>query len=433
MNKLITKFYSKELYKVFSVSGFRIFIQLLVGFLTSKALAIFVGISGMGIIGLVRNVISFMGEFLLFGTQNGIVKNLASQKNIKDEEKFLVTLFWFYFSISLIISILFVSFFKTINHIFFIDKITNFWIVFLFAICIPFQAISLFFNSVLNGKSKYKSVATIGMYSSIASLLISVLLMRFYRLEGALIGLIFTSIITFIISSFFFSKLYPLAIFIKHFKFNSKVIYPLLNYSLMSLVSIVISFSFSYYIRIEIIKKFTLEYAGYYEAIQRISGFYMLFINTFITFYYLPELAKCSSNKEIKKLTKEYYKNIIPIFSIGLLILLIGVDYIIPFFYNQKFLVISPYVKYQVLLDFIKALYLIIGVRFYAFGKTKGFLMTEIFSFAINFLFFTIAIYLFDFKGVWYGQILSSLIYFLLLIIVFNRYFNKNYLFHYEG
>lgn len=431
MNKLISKFYSKELYKVFSVSGFRTLVQLLVGFLSTKALAFFVGITGMGVVGLVRNFISFLNDFLLLGTQNGIVSNVASQKKIKNEETFIVSLFWLFLIFSIIISILFSIFFDFINEFIFINHIKSKWIVFLFAISIPLQAISLFFNSVLNGKSQYKKVASIGMITNFLALIFSVFLMSKYQLQGAIVGLIITSIIMLAVSSYYFYEIYSFKIFFKPFSFLNHEIFPLLNYSLMSLVSIIMSFAFSYYMRITIINEFSLEYAGYYEAVLRISGFYMIFINTFISFYYLPELAKCNSKEEVVLLTKEYYKKIIPLFCVGMIILLLGIDFIIPFFFNKTFLVISPFVKYQVILDLIKSIYLILGVRFFAFGKTKGFLISEIISFVVNFILFIIAIHFYHFKGVWYGQITSSVIYFIILIGIFNFYFKKNNLFNY--
>jgi PST family polysaccharide transporter len=253
--------------------------------------------------------------------------------------------------------------------------------------------------------------------------------MLIYNLQGAIIGLLFTSIIMFVISSYFFLKIYSVTIFFQPFQFVKQEIQPLLNYSLMSLVSIIMSFAFSYYMRITIIDKFSLEYAGYYEAVLRISGFYMIFINTFVSFYYLPELAKCSSKVEVMLLTKEYYKKIFPLFVIGLVILLLGVDFFVPFFFNKSFLVITPFVKYQVVLDIIKSICLILGIRFFAFGKTKGFLLTEIFSFTINFILFVIAMHFFDFRGVWYSQIASSFLYFIILVVFFKMYFKKNKLF----
>ncbi|WP_396163170.1 oligosaccharide flippase family protein [Flavobacterium sp.] len=429
MNKLIDKLYSKELYKIFSVSGVRILIQLIVGFLSTKAIAFFVGIAGMGVIGLVKTFTSFFNNFLLLGTQNGIVTSLASKRKIKNEEIFIVCLFWLFLFLSTFISIIFFIFFEEINKYFFVNQIQSDWILFLFVISIPFQAISLLFNAVLNGKSEYKNVASIGMITNVLTLIISVFLMRTYNLQGAIIGLLFTSIIMFVISSYFFLKIYSVIIFFQPFQFVKQEIQPLLNYSLMSLVSIIMSFAFSYYMRITIIDKFSLEYAGYYEAVLRISGFYMIFINTFVSFYYLPELAKCSSKVEVMLLTNEYYKKIFPLFVIGLVILLLGVDFFVPFFFNKSFLVITPFVKYQVVLDIIKSTCLILGIRFFAFGKTKGFLLTEIFSFTINFILFVIAMHFFDFRGVWYSQIASSFLYFIILVVFFKMYFKKNKLF----
>uniref|UniRef100_UPI00404949E4 oligosaccharide flippase family protein n=1 Tax=Flavobacterium sp. TaxID=239 RepID=UPI00404949E4 len=429
MNKLTNKFYSKELYKVFSVSGARILIQLIVGFLSSKAIAFFVGIAGMGVIGLVKSFTSFFNNFLLLGMQNGIVSGLASKKKIRNEEIFIASLFWLFLLLSTFISITFFIFFDKINQYFFVNQITNNWVVFLFIVSIPFQAISLLFNAVLNGKSQYKKVASIGMITNVITLIVSIFLMSKYNLQGAIIGLLITSVIMFVISSYYFREIYSFKIFFKPFQFVKQEILPLLNYSLMSLVSIIMSFAFSYYMRIKIIDKFSLEYAGYYEAVLRISGFYMIFINTFVSFYYLPELAKCNSKEEVFSLTKEYYKKILPLFCIGLVILLLGIDFFVPFFFNKSFLVITPFVKYQVILDLIKSICLILGIRFFAFGKTKGFLLTEIFSFGVNFILFVIAMHYFDFQGVWYSQIASSVLYLIALIIFFKVYFKKNKLF----
>jgi PST family polysaccharide transporter len=280
MNKIIDKFYPKELFKIFSVSGVRILIQLIVGFLSSKAIAFFVGISGMGVIGLVKSFTSFLNNFLLLGTQNGIVTSVASKRKVKNEEVFIVSLFWLFLFLSAFISIISIIFFDEINKYFFVNQIQSNWILFLFVISIPFQAISLLFNAILNGKSEYKNVASIGMITNVLTLIVSVFLMVKFSLQGAIIGLLLTSIIMFVISCYYFFKIYAVTIFFQPFQFAKQEISPLLSYSLMSLVSIVMSFALSYYMRITIINKFSLEYAGYYEAVVRISGFYMIFINT---------------------------------------------------------------------------------------------------------------------------------------------------------
>lgn len=411
---------SKEIYKIFSINGLRVFIQLLIGFVSSKAIAVFVGIAGMGVVGLVKNFISFLSILLLLGTQNGIVSTLASQHKIKNREGFIVSIFWFFLFFSILVSFVFLFFFDTINQYFFANQINSEWVSVFFAISIPFQSLSIFFSSVLNGYHEYKKVAFIGILTNILTLCISVFLMSKLNFIGAIIGMLSSYIIMFIISSYYFFKIFKVKSLFKPFKFAKKDVSPLKNYSIMSLVSIIMSVAFSYFLRIRIIDEFSLEYAGYYEAVLRISGFYMIFINTFVTFYFLPQLAKCESKEEIIKITKEYYKYIIPVFVIGVILLLLLLDFIILLFFNKDFLVIAPFIKYQVLLDLIKSICLILGIRFFAFGHSKGFLLTEVASFSINFILFIIAMEYFEFEGVWYSQILSSVLYFFILWFYFK-------------
>lgn len=421
MFKLIKNIKSKEIYKIFSINGLRVFIQLMIGFISSKAIAVFVGIAGMGVVGLVKNFISFLNILLLLGTQNGIVSTLASQDKIKNREGFIVSLFWFFLLFSILVSFIFLFFFDYINQYFFVNQINSKWVLVFFAISIPFQSISLFFSSVLNGYLEYRKVALIGVLTNILTLCISVFFMSKFNIIGAIIGMLSSSIIMFMISAYYFFKIFKLKSFFKPFKFAKKDVSPLMNYSVMSLVSIIMSIAFSYFLRIKIIDKFSLEYAGYYEAVLRISGFYMIFINTFVTFYFLPELAKCKSKEEVITITKEYYKYIIPIFGIGIVFLLLLIDFLVPLFFNKDFLVITPFIKYQVILDLIKSICLILGIRFFAFGNSKGFLLTEVASFSINFILFIIAMKYFDFEGVWYSQILSSFLYFFILLVYFKN------------
>lgn len=421
MNNFIKKFYSQDLYKILSINGLNIFVRFLVGFISNKATAYFIGVSGMGIVGLVKNFIAFLDSVLLLGTKNGIVSNLASNNKIDNKQRFVVSLFWFFTAFSILFSILFSIFSKSINEYFFANQITDNFVFILFSICIPFQALSLFFIAILNGESSYKQVTLVGIISSIVTLAITVLLMYKFSVTGAIFAMLISFVIAFFISGFYFVKKYPISIFFKPFQFAVKQSKFLFNYSLMSLVSAVLSVMLSYYIRITIIEKFSLNHAGYYESILRLSSFYMIFISTFITFYFLPELAKCTSKIEINKLTNQYYKSIIPLFFIGLLIILIGMKFIVPFFFNNDFLPIIPYLKYQLLLDFIKGIYMILGIRFFAFGNSRGFLITEIFSFVMQFLLFVLALKFFDFEGVWLSQIASSIMYFVFLIIYFKN------------
>lgn len=421
MDGLIKRFYKEDLYKILSLNGLNIFVRLLIGFLSNKALAFFIGVSGIGIIGLVKNFISFLETILLLGTRNGIVKNLASAKDKNTNTLFIVSLFWLFVSLSIGIALGIYVFSDFVNQYFFANQLKNRSHFLICSLSIPFFSLSLFFNAVLNGNFQYKKVAFIAIISNVATLLISVLLMWKWSVFGAIAAVFITSGITFFISGLFFFKIYPLQLFLSPFQFAKREVLSLVNYSAMSLISAIMSVAFGYYLRITIINQYSLEHSGYYESIVTISSFYMIFINTFMTFYYLPELSKCTEQSEITAITKSYYKNIIPLFIFGLLIILFGGQYLIPFFFNDSFKPIVPFLKYQLLLDLIKAFYLILGIRFFAFGDTKGFLIAEIFSFSIHFLFLILGLHYLGFNAVWYSQIVSACIYFIFLILYFKK------------
>ena len=94
MSNFFKQFFSKELFKILSINGANISVRLLAGFLTNKAMAIFVGIAGMGVLGLVKNFITLLDTFLLLGTKNGIISKLATSKNDEDNKNYVLSLFW---------------------------------------------------------------------------------------------------------------------------------------------------------------------------------------------------------------------------------------------------------------------------------------------------------------------------------------------------
>lgn len=412
----IKTFFTKEIFKILSINGANISVRLIVGFLTSKAMAVFVGIAGMGILGLVKNFVSLLDAILLLGTKNGIISKLATTKDNEDYKNYIISLFWLFFVFSILIAIVVLIFHQTINRYFFANQISSFYIFILLFLSIPFQAISLFFNSVLNGIRAYKLVSLIGIFTNILNLFFSIFFMWKFKIEGAIISLFITSFLFFIVSYYFFSKSFPIKLLFKPFNFILEEVKPLLNHSIMTLISSLISIALLYYIRIQIINRFSIEFAGYYEAILRISSVYMIFIGTFITFYFLPEIAKCEFNEQINKIIKLYLTNVFPLFCLGMLLLFLTADYIIPLFYTESFLIIKPYIKYQIILDIIKAIYVIFGIQFFAFGNIKGFLITEMVSFSVQFMLLFYTLPVFGFEAVWYSQILSSAIYLIVLI-----------------
>ena len=69
------------LFKVTSLNSISVMLKIGIGLITSKVLAIFVGPSGMALIGNLRNFLTSLENITTLGFQNGIVKYIVDHKD----------------------------------------------------------------------------------------------------------------------------------------------------------------------------------------------------------------------------------------------------------------------------------------------------------------------------------------------------------------
>ena len=69
------------LFKVAHLNSATIATKIIAGILTSKAIAIFIGVEGMALIGNLRNFLSAIQSFAILGFYNGFVKTVAKCKD----------------------------------------------------------------------------------------------------------------------------------------------------------------------------------------------------------------------------------------------------------------------------------------------------------------------------------------------------------------
>ena len=74
------KILTSELFKISSLNSINVFTKIGAGLITSKVLAIYVGPSGMALIGNLRNFLASFDSISSLGFQNGIIKYVAEKK-----------------------------------------------------------------------------------------------------------------------------------------------------------------------------------------------------------------------------------------------------------------------------------------------------------------------------------------------------------------
>lgn len=416
------KIIGTTLFKITSLNSFSVGLKIGIGIITSKILAIFVGPGGMALVGNLRNFLTSLESISTLGFQNGVVKYIAeNQKNDEELKKIIATVF-----ISLIFIVLVLSgvlfFFASYWSNATLGYHSDYSVVFkVLSLALPWYAVSVFLLSVLNGLCQFRKVIWVNIFGNLIGLLISILMILKFRTLGALLAIVITPSLLFFVTFYFVQKEIKFLQTIRFNLYDFKIIKNLLPYSLMAFVSSVLGPIVFLAIRNNIIKELGINQAGFWETMTRISSYYMLFITTILTVYFLPKLSQAKDNKETKALFWQFYKSILPIFCIGLVVIYFSRYFIIQLLFTKEFLPVTSLFLWQLLGDVFKVASLILGYQFFAKKLTKAFIISELFSLAV--LYFS-TLYFVDFfglEGAVIAQAFDNLLYLIGLCIYFRK------------
>ena len=418
----IKKIIQQPLFKITSLNSIHILLKLIFGFITSKALAIFVGANGMAFVGNFRAFLNVIENFSLLGIQNAVVKYVAEYQNDKVKLKSVLSTF----GLLLITSSILISFGLILGADYLSKEIFNHsemycQIFYVLAILFPLFVFSTFCISVVNGFQEYKKVIYIQIISSCIALLFSVFLIYFYTTFGALIALVLAPVFVFFVSIFYLSKHISISDVFSIQSFDLSVLKNLSEYVLMALVSGVIGSFILLEIRTDVIAITGLKNAGIYEGLQRISSYYLLFISSIITIYFYPKLSASTSNT--KEIIIDYLKNIISIFIIGLILLFILRKFIIQVLFSTEFEAMESLFLGQLVGDVFKAISLIFGTILIAKKQTKAFIITEIVSLFIMYYSTNWMLHAKGIDGIVIAHAFTYFMYLLVLVIYFRKTF----------
>lgn len=399
-----------------------VLIKIGVGLITSKVIALFVGPSGMAIVGNMRNFVALFESISIMGFQNGIIRFVsAHQKEQQTLKSFFTTVFYTVLSVALGLSILlffFASYWT--DQVFHPGSIYQI-VVKVFAITLPWQALSVVMISVLNGFGKYQKVIYTQIIGNLLGVLVTIVLITQLYTLGALLAIIITPALLFGVSFYFLNKELPVLSCLKIKGFKFKWIKELFSFTIMALFTAIISPLAYLFLRNHLIDLHGLNEAGQWEGILRLSTYYMMLVSTLLTVYFLPKLAQSQSISETGNVFLDYYKKVLPFFALLLLLIFVIRNFIISLLFSADFLKMRDLFMWQLIGDFFKAAAIILGYEFYAKRLVKPYIISETISF---FSLLLLGYYLSQqngAEGMVKAYAFTYFIYFTLLIIYFRK------------
>lgn len=421
MKKFIDYINKNVLVKVTSLQSVSVLIRVIAGVLVSKAIAIFVGPVGLALIGNLRNFVSSFQTVAILGFYNGAVRYISDFKDdVLELSKTISTIFYAGFISTILVSFLCYFNADLINNIIFPTYSNYAYIIKVFAIVLPFYALNMFSFSIMNGFSKYKILIIINIIGQVLSVSIALLLIYQNKIDGALISVVIAEALIFLITLVGIINRRSLVSVIQVKNVSFSFLKKMSSYSLMALFTAVILPLVAIAIRSYIIENIGYKDAGFWEAMTRISKYYLMFVTSLMALYILPRFSEIDDVKEFKKEVFSFYKTVMPILAISLIIIYLLKPYIVTAVFSDEFAPVTDLFLWQLLGDFVKVLSIVIAYQFLAKKMFWHYILTE--AFLVVILYIT-SIYFIDMLGVEgavVAHFVSYLMYYGIILLIFG-------------
>ena len=389
----------------------------------TKLFALFLGPSGIAVLGNMKSVMQILMSSSSFGMQQGIIRFTSEFKHQRDAfQKLLGTAHIIYGLIALVIAVVLFSLSDYFAAAILQDD-EYAWLFQILAIIVPFQGFHMLYFSILQGLDNYKKVVWVELIMVFCNLIFVGVSTFKFGLTGALFAAACIPVFYFFVSAFFLKSDIP------NFKiaWSSSTAKKLFLYALMTLFS-GISFPLLFIlIRNHISSVLGMDEVGYWEAINQFSFFYFILLNSVMLMYVLPKITAQTDNMFYRSQVVEYLKKIIPLFALFLITLFLLRKYAILALLSPEFSSIEILFGWQLLGDFFRALTLIFSVYFHARRMAVPYIIIDALLFVLMLTLTTVFVDSYGLLGAVKAHFISYFIYFIVTVFWLRKtLFNAN-------
>lgn len=404
------------------------FVRISSGFVAGKIIAMLTGPLGVATVGAFTNFSTIVLAIGNGAINNGVIKYISEYN--ADEEKttrLISTALKITFFSSIVVSA-FILFFASYFSKVILGNSEYVNVIIVLGITLIFYSLNSLIISILNGKGEIKKYTLVNAIGSITSLLLTVLLVIYYKVTGALYSIVLSQVIVFAFTAFLVRKSGILCKKNISEKFDRKLGVKLSHFSLMALVSALTVPVSQILLRNIISHDLGINAAGYWQGMMRVSDGYLMLITTSLSVYYLPKLSALETNSEIRIEVLNGYKIILPVVLIGCIIIYFSRFYVIEALFSKKFFQMESLFFWQLVGDFFKMASWVLAFLMLAKAKSTIYIITEIGFSTLYVLLSYALIQIFGIRGTAISFALNYFIYMLVMIYIFRKLlFNKNH------
>lgn len=413
------------LLKMTSLNAVVIIIRLAIGFILNREISGLVTKGEYAQIGNFRNLIAQLTSVTSLGVFNGVVKYVSEHKTDAEKLNKLFSTTTVFTIVGSVATFLFLFFGADYFAEKYLGDLTYVYVIKILAVIVPFISIQRVFNGIINGLSLYKAFSKIELIAYLLSSGLTFLFLYWKNFEGVILSIALAPAIQVLIILFIMTKIFKEYIRFSEIRFKIPFAKSLLAFTVMSFVSTVLVQEIEVWVRNDIEHTLGEDDAGIWTGLILFSKNYMVFISAILTLYILPKFAGIyDRNKFIIEL-KNIYITILPLFAAGMFLIYLFRDFLIDIQFKSDYSAMAPLFKWQLLGDFIRLASIILAAQFLAKKMVYAFVFSELLSLGLFFGFSVWFIDIFGVEGVPMAHLARYLIYFVIVLFLVWRYFNR--------
>jgi len=413
----------RQIFKATSLFGGVQVIQIVIGIVRMKFVAVLLGTAGIGIIGLLNSPVELIISLTGLGIAVSAVRDVSEANGTGDRsliaKAITVLRRWSWFT-GLLGVVVTIAMAPLLSQWSFGNKEYT-WAFIWLSVTLLLKAISKGQGAILQGTRRLKDMAKAGVIGSALGLATSLPLYYLYGTKGIVPAMIITAVTGLFLSWYFARKVVidKVELNLKQ-TFDSGVSMAKLGI-FMTLSGFIVSAS-GYALRAFISNIGGVEEVGLYSAGWGVVAQYTGLIFTAMSTDYYPRLSAKDIGK-MKLLVKQQAETALFIIAPLLALLIVTMPFVIKLFYTDEFLPVVLFANLTVLGMPLKVVSWSMGYIILAKGDGKLFFRIEFIVGIVVLIFNLLGYYLFGLKGLGYSFILTYFI----AIAIYYPLLNKKY------
>ncbi len=417
----------QSILKATSIYGFVQILKVLIGVVSTKLIAVFLGASGIGFLGLLNNTIGIISSITGFGINVVAVRDLSLESSTSNSKifskRYQIIQKWALFA-GILGCLITIIFSKLLSQWTFGNPKYYFWFI-LLSINFVINAISNVKSVLMQSKRMIKQIALANVVTSFFVVLITVPIYYFFKFQAIIPVILMSSAIALFVNIYYTRKIEILKIDNLHFNELFFHIKPLMKLGFLLSINVIFGQICNFIIRFYLKSiNSSLEVLGYYEVSSVLLLSYVgLVFGAMSTDFYPRLTSVVADNKKVKSLVNDQIE-------IGLLIItpLIILFYslapiIITILYSKDFLNVILILKAGLLAIILKSIIWPLAFVFLSKGENKLYFKQEIFSDFLNVSLTILMYYYFGLIGIGFAMLINYVIYGVYVLIILKQKF----------